>query len=113
MGLRNKDTAGTFVHGRTHRCAPTVVQGLNLLYRLVWLPCRGAPACAPNSGKLLGCCLNEELATSSPPTAELPLKGKLEGVRSISNIISKLENAMKRSSQLRKRPLEGKLSRRD
>ncbi|MDD6143440.1 MAG: hypothetical protein PUD16_08100, partial [bacterium] len=37
-------------------------------------------------------------------------KGKLEGVRFLSNKISKLENAMKSSSQLRKLPLEGKLS---
>jgi len=55
-------------------------------------------------------CIHEQLATSSPPPAELPLKGKLEGVRFLSNRISLLEHAMKKSSQLRKLPLEGKLS---
>ena len=55
----------------------------------------------------------EQLATSSPATRELPLKGKLEGGSSLPNYIKLLAQSSKACSQLRKLPLEGKLSRRD
>ena len=64
----------------------------------------------PRAARSFGDWLDEELATSSPPTAELPLKGKLEGVRFLSNKISLLEDTIKSSSQLLELPLEGKLS---
>lgn len=48
----------------------------------------GVPPCCSSSSRL-----GEQLATSSPPTAELPLEGKLEGVRAFPNSIKLLERA--------------------
>ncbi|MDD6143547.1 MAG: hypothetical protein PUD16_08635 [bacterium] len=60
-----------------------------------------------------GCFLLVVLTRNWPPHhrfAELPLKGKLEDVRTFPNNIKLFVQSSEACSQLRKLPLEGKLS---